>query len=393
VTPTPRSELDPRLPRAALSLTVAITFVFFLSFGLTLVVLPRYVIDELGGGDGAAGLVFAAYAVAAVLCRPLIGRFGDRRGRRPLIAWGGSLCALALAGHVLAGDIPSLLAARLLFGLGHAAVLVGVTTVAIDLAPASRRGEASSYVMVAIQLGVGIGPLVGELLLDRASYDAAWLAAAAATGVTALGAWLLPSDPAGVGRTTVSGPLVHPAGLRPGMLLGLGMVGFAGFLAFVPLYGPTIGIERVAVLFLLSSGVVAAVRLFAARVPDRLGARQGSRLALGLMTGGLLGMGLWHAPVGLYVTTVVMAAGMAFLAPTLTVAATEAAPTEERTQVMSSFTVFIDLGNAIGPPVLGLIAEASDYPVAFAAAGCLAGVGLVLTGRWLPAGGRSGRTT
>ncbi|MFO7778446.1 MAG: MFS transporter [Nitriliruptoraceae bacterium] len=362
-------------------LVVVTTLTSFLAFGATLPVLPRYVVDELGRGAGAVGVVFAVHALAAVLVRPLIGRLGDALGRRVLIGGGGVLTALALFGHLAVDTFVLLLVLRALAGAGQAAVVVGTTTRALDLAPAGRYGEASSYTMVAVQLGFGLGPLGGELLLSRGSFAAVWLASGLGSLLVAGAATVMPAEPRSA-RTVVRG-LLHPAAIVPGVVFGIGSLGFIGFLAFVPLYADHLGLTVVAPLFLLSSGTVAAVRLLGARLPDRFGAVTSASAALLLVIVGLATMASWATPAGLYASALLLAAGTAIFAPSMVLAAVEGVADGERAQVMATFTLFLDLASFIGPALLGVTAARGGFGATFGAAGLAGVVALVLLRRWL----------
>lgn len=372
----------PRLLSRDFLVVATSTLLFFAAFAMSIPVLPRYIVDVLGQGEAVVGLVFGANALAAVLVRPLIGRIGDRHSRRVLLVGGSVLTAVGLLAHIVADTVTLLVLARLVTGAGQASVMVAATTIALDLAPVTRRGEASSYIMVALQLGLGTGPLLGELVLSRFSYDAVWVLSAVGAMVclaTALGLTREPRRAAPLVRAK----LIHPAGVRPGIILGIGAIGFIGYLAFVPLFGQEIGLDQVGPLFLLCSGTIAVVRTLAARLPDRIGPIPGASVALTLMALGLLGMSAWRTPVGLYTTTFVMAAGSALLFPSLMLAATATVPEEERARAMATFTVFIDVTGAIGPSVLGLLVVVGGYPGAFAAAGMAALLALGLLRGWL----------
>ena len=52
-----------------------------------------------------AGLAFGAFAVSALVLRPLAGRLSDTRGRRPLLLCGGLLCAAAMFLTAQAGTL------------------------------------------------------------------------------------------------------------------------------------------------------------------------------------------------------------------------------------------------------------------------------------------------
>ena len=63
---------------------------------------------------------------------------------------------------------------------------VGGTTMATDLAPESRRGEAVSYWSVAVWTGLGFGPVIGEALVGGSNYELVWLVSGASALVAAL---------------------------------------------------------------------------------------------------------------------------------------------------------------------------------------------------------------
>lgn len=376
----PVSTRPPLLSRP-FRLVVVTTLISFLAFGATLPVLPRYVVDELGRGEAAVGVVFAVHALAAVLVRPIVGRVGDAVGRRVLIGGGGVLTGLALLAHLAVDSFGLLLALRALAGAGQAAVVVGTATRALDLTPAHRHGEASSYIMVAVQLGFGLGPLGGELLLGRGSFAAVWLASGIGSLLVAAAAAAMPAEPR---RTTVVvRGLLHPAAIVPGVIFGIGSLGFIGFLAFVPLYADRLGLPVVAPLFLLCSGTIAAVRLVGARLPDRYGAVSSASGALLVVIVGLAAMAVFSTPAGLYASALLLAAGTAIFAPSMALAAVAGVADHERAQVMATFTLFLDLASALGPVALGLTAARGGFGATFGAAGVTGVVALVLLRRWL----------
>jgi MFS family permease len=376
-----------RLWTAPYITTVAATALIFISIGITIPVLPFFVTDTLGADESAVGLVFATAAVSAVLCRPALGWIGDTRGRRVLLRLGSALCATGLVAHLLATDMPTLVMARLVVGAGQAGVMVAATTLAIDLAPQDRRGEASSYLFIAVQVGLGTGPAIGEGF-RHLGVDAVWLAA---TGACLLSGALATTLPHVQRRTPAQrrgdGPRVrvdYGVAIRTGLLAGLGTLGFAGYLAFLPLYAADIGVTSTAGIFLLASGTIAVVRLSAAKVPDRLGPRRVARASLLMLGAGFVVLAAWQSLPGLLVGTVVMAAGMSLLVPCLVLSATEGVSEGEETRRMSAFTLFLDLGAALGPSMLGILATSASYAASFAVCAAAAGVALVLMLRWVP---------
>lgn len=349
---------------------------FFGALGAANPVVPRFVADDLGGGNVAVGAVVGAFAVSSILLRPFWGRMGDRRGARLLMILGCALGAVGMLAHVAATSPALAFLARLPVGAGLAAVMTGATTLAVDLAPTSRQGEAASYILVAFHLGLGLGPLIGEAVLDAGSFDTVWLVlgvlmlAGAATGQA------LPRRV--VHHDHPPGPLLHPNGIAPGIVIALGMVGFIGFSAFMPLYAEEIDLARVAPVFLLASSTTAVVRIVGGRMPDRLGPIRGGTVALTLVTMGLLLIASWRAVIGLYMGTAVLSVGVALFMPTLVPVVVAGVEEHRRSSALATFTVFLDAAIALAGPMFGLVAAVTNYSAAFAVGAGTSLVALVL---------------
>ena len=372
------------LSRDFVLVTVA-TASFMISFGATLPVLPRYVAGPLEGSDLAVGIVVGAFAVSAIVLRPVIGWVGDTRGRRLLIVVGALVVALGMLAHIPADSVGPLIVARLVVGAGQGTMFVGAATLVNDLAPAERRGEAASYFSVAIYTGLGVGPFLGESLLRATTYDTVWLAVAVGMLIAALIGLTLPRGLPALDEgappprpRTGMGKLLHPDGVRPGIVLFLGVVGFIGFNTFVPLYGEEIGIDDVAAVFLLYAVVVLIVRIAGSRLPDVYGPVVIGTIGLGAGAIGLLGIAAWQVPLGLYIFTVVLAAGSALIYPALMAAAVNSAPDSERSAVVASFTMFFEVASAGGGAVLGAVASQTSYAGAFVAASMFSVMALVI---------------
>lgn len=367
------------------AVVVAAAFAYFCGLGVLAPVLPRYVEDELHGGGAAVGLVVGMFAVSAALLRPWVGRVGDRRGRRILVIGGCSVAAASILGYGLPGGLAVLLVLRLVTGAGEAAAFVGAATAAQDLAPAERRGQAASLFSISVYGGLGVGPPVGEWMYRAHGPGAAWAVAAGACAVGAVLALAMPADRtvlrdvgARADRPRGWRSSLHPAGLRPGVILALGASGYAGFSSFVPLYVDEIGVADAGPAFVEYAAIVLPVRILGSRLPDRLGARRGPLAALALQAVGLLLMGAWASPAGLYTATAVYAAGVSLLYPALFPAVVDAAPPEERSHAVATFTLFFDLSQGLGAPMLGAVVAVTGERGAFIAAGLLSALGYAL---------------
>jgi MFS family permease len=368
----------PRLITPVFARVMLANFGYFLSLGVMNPVLPRFIEGPLGASRIGVGVGVGSFTVTALLLRPWAGRFGDQRGRQVPIAVGAIVHALAVAGFLLATSLVHVIALRMATGIAEALFFVGVATAVQDMAPDDRRGEAANLFSLSLFIGLAIGPLLGEPLLDRFGFDAVWGVAAGAAGFGAVLALTIPDTRADADVSSGPGPLIHRAALRPGLILGCAIWGLASFNTFVPLYALEVGLSGSRLVFLLNSVTIMLFRSLGARLPDQLGPLRAARVSLFCTPAGLAVMGLWAAPPGLFVGAVLLACGQAMAFPALMTIAVNSAPSTERGSVMGTFTAFFDLSFGLGAMTLGGVAQAVSYNGAFLTAMSVASIGLVI---------------
>ncbi|MBM7504780.1 MFS transporter [Agromyces aurantiacus] len=351
---------------------------YFTAVGVPIYALPVYVTGPLGGDEAAAGVAYGAFAISALALRPFAGRLSDRRGRLPLLIGGALVAAASLALLAVAANLVVVVLLRLLAGVAEAAFFVAAFAALADLAPPSRMGEALSYNSLGLYLGIAFGPPLGEILVERWGFAAAWYGAAA-LAVVAAGLSLR------VGETRQSMPpadgprrILH----RPAIPIALGFVATlaasGGFLAFSSLHAHRIGLDPASLALLVYGGTVVVCRIAFARIPDRLPSLPLAAASLAVMALGIGIVAIWPAPAGMLVGVVVLAVGITFSTPAFFSAIFATASPAERGTASGTASAALDLGLGIGPILLGFLAEPYGIPWAFAAA---AGVALA-GGAW-----------
>jgi len=367
----------PRLVTPQFVLLGSAGLAYFLAEGLLVPAVPRYVSGQLTGGNVAVGLVVAAFSLSALVLRPWAGRLSDRHGRSIAMIGGGLVFATSVAAYGLVDSVGALSALRLLTGVGEAFFFVGALTAMSDLAPAERRGEAISLFSLSLYAGLAVGPLIGEALVGAAGFTTVWLVAAGSALLAVL-LTLRIGDTRATGSGGSRSRLIHPAAVRPGLLLLALVWGMSGFLAFVPLYALDLGLPGAGFLLFGFAGIVIVVRSAGARIPDRLGAARSVRISLLFATIGLLVIGGWRTVPGLVVGTAVLGLGVALGTPAIMMLALQRAPAAERGAVMGTVSMSLDLAIGLGPVSFGLVAAASGRGAGFLAAALVAGAGLAL---------------
>jgi len=339
---------------------------YFIALGTTIAVLPVFARRDFGADDIGVGIAVGAFAFGAVVLRPFAGRIGDRWGRRPLVIGGAAIVCVSMLLYVTASGMVPLVGFRLLGGSGEAAFFVGAATMITDLAPIERRGEAISYWSIAVYSGLAFGPAIGEAVNSAWGFDAVWVVGGVCAGAAAVLALFTRETRPDVAPPEGL-PLLHRAAIVPGTVMFLGLIALAGYTAFLKLYGATVGIHDVGGFFLLYGCLVLAIRVFGARLPDRLGPLRGGTLALGGAATAMIVIAAWPTEAGLIVGTAVFAFGMAMMYTNLMTLALVGVDESQRAAVVGTFSTFFDLSQGVGAFIVGAVVDVTSYRGGFIA--------------------------
>lgn len=357
----------------------AVTFCGLVAVGSVLPVLPRYIHGPLDSGDLAVGVVIGAYAITGLLLRPVAGRLADTRGRKQTVLVGAVLVALSGLLYLPSLGLAGLIFARLLLGAGEGAVYTAGSAWIVDLAPEERRGQVLGLYGLAVWGGLGVGPLVGELLLDVGSYTTVWIFAAVLPMLGALFA-LAARDPFVPRRHAEPHPLIAPEAVGPGFAIALASMGYAAIATFIVLHLEARGIGHGATVFAAFAAMLVLTRLVFGHLPDRVGAAPVAIVAtLGEAVGLLLIAVAETLPVAL-LGGLAMGAAFSLLNPALMLIALGRVSQQARGAAMGTYTAFFDAGVGLGAPLAGLVAALAGYEAAFlfAATVCVAAALLVV---------------
>jgi len=132
--------------------------------------LPVFAVKVAGLTEFQAGLLWGAQIVVTMLSKPLMGRFSDARGRRPLIAAGLALCAASFAAVPFQAGFTGLLCASLVFGLGEALVTSSSAALVADLCRARHYGSAMGAFGTIFDVGHAAGPILAGLLVGSLGF-------------------------------------------------------------------------------------------------------------------------------------------------------------------------------------------------------------------------------
>ena len=114
--------------------------------------------------------VVAAYVVTAAASTPVWGKLGDRLGRKRLLEVSLVLFLAASAVCGAAQDMTWLIVSRAVQGVAAGGLMTLAMAAVGDLVSPRERGRYQGYIAVAFALATVVGPLIGGVLVEHASW-------------------------------------------------------------------------------------------------------------------------------------------------------------------------------------------------------------------------------
>jgi MFS family permease len=367
--------------------------------------------SRLSGRDGAAGLLWAVYFLAAAAGAALIGRWMDRVGRRP-----GLLLAYVLVGVAAAvaaisireGSFVGLLASTIPFGIALGGANLGRGAVA-DMYPVERRGKAVGSLLAAGTIGAVVSPIVAAAIEGVAGEGSVLPWAVPVVGAFSALCCVLAVRPDPRDLAVVDASVAREGGRRPRELLRVPtfrsavLAAAVGQMAMIGVMGVTpTALDHAhhggTTISLVISTHIAGMFAFAPLIGwwmDRVGRRAalvagcltsiaGALVAASELNAVVIGAGLFAIGLGWSAT---------FLGATAVISDITAA--NERAGALGFTDLFVNMSSAAAGLIGAVVLEAAGYGVLAVVLGGLVAVALILVARLrepapagVPSGGR-----
>jgi MFS family permease len=155
-------------------LMTALLFVNYVDRGNLATVGPL-LIDQQGLSNAQLGLLLSAFYFTYAPAQLLAGWLCERVDVYRLLALAVAIWSLTTAATGLTVGFASLLALRLLLGLGESVVFPASSRLFAQLVPERRRGAANGWMAVGLAIGPAFGTFAGSLLAGHFGWQASFL--------------------------------------------------------------------------------------------------------------------------------------------------------------------------------------------------------------------------
>lgn len=144
--------------------------IFLGALDQTIVAVSMPAISAQFNDVGLLAWVISGYMVAMTVAVPIYGKLGDLYGRRRMILTGTALFTLASMACALAQDMPQLVLARVLQGIGAGGMVSVSQAIIGDFVPPRERGRYQGYFSGMYALASVAGPVLGGWLTAYLSW-------------------------------------------------------------------------------------------------------------------------------------------------------------------------------------------------------------------------------
>ncbi|WP_369214630.1 MFS transporter [Streptomyces flavofungini] len=355
--------------------------------GFTVPFLYVYVAQVRELGASTAGIVLAAFAMAALIVLPVTGRVIDRRGPLPVLVGAAGVASVGAVALGLANSEPTAILAAALLGAGTAVMQPALATMIVWSSTPATRTRSFAMQFFLQNLGLGIGGLIGGQIVDESrpgsftllfAIESVMFLVLAAIALTVR----LPHAPSI--QDALPKDASAPGGMRA-LLRHKAMVRLCvlGFVIFFACYGQfesglsaygvetagisasTLGIALAANTAMIVVAQFAVLKFVERRKRSRVIAAVGLIWAFAWLLAGYAGVGHGSqamATAAFISTYALFGLGEAMLSPTVAPLVADLAPGGMVGQYNSAFALVKQLALAVGPAVGGPMGAALHVP-------------------------------
>jgi len=339
----------------------AFSFVSFILVPTIPVYLSRF---EAKGGE--IGFLIGILSVFSLIPRPFIGRALLRIPERTFMIAGAVLYTLSSAAYLLASPFWPFLIVRILQGIGLAFFSTASVALIASIAPEYRRGQIISYYFLSYNFAFALAPYFGMILINQLSFTVLFLVCTALSLCALFITLKLKKGQADVreDKSTQNQPFLNREVIPSAVMAFLLNLIWGALGAFFPLYAIRHGVSNPGIFFAFVAITLILGRSLGGRILDIFAREKVIIPCIIVVTASVVILTFSTTLPMFILVAIIFGTGWAFLYPSLVVYAVESSGSA-RGPAMSTFTALADLGAGIGPMIMGLILEWTNYPMMF----------------------------
>jgi MFS family permease len=333
-------------------------------FCILIPTIPIY-LSKFQAKESEIGILVGIFSVSSLILRPFVGKALLTIPERLFMVCGTLIYATSSLAYIFAPPFWPLFWLRIFHGVGLALFSTASFTFIANITPQAQRGQSLSYFSLSMNLSWALGPFFGMLLINHFGFRVMFLVCA---GLSLASLWMatklskqtIPME----NQSPMSDSYLSRAALPFSFVAFLLSVIWGTLAAFFPLYALMHGVSNPGIFFIFLAGTTFLGRAFFAKMADKYGKKQIIMPCLAIVIISITIIPLSKTLAMFVLSAVLLGTGWALLYPSLLAYAVDKAGSAQG-PAMGTFTAFSDLGGGLGPMIMGIILEWTNYSVMF----------------------------
>ncbi len=340
-------------------------FAFQSVFAILVPTIPIY-LSRFEAKEAEIGFLVGIFSLSSLILRPIVGRGLSNISERNFMIAGALLCLFSSIAYLLAPPFWPFLVVRIFHGIGLALFTTAIYTLVANITPEMHRGQLISYFYLAGNMAFALGPYFGMLVINRFNFVVLF---SVCTGISLCSLFItmkldkrkvIPLENQSLKIQTLLSREALPSSIIAFML----NIIWGTLCAFFPLYALRHGVSNPGIFFIFLAITLILGRTLGGKILDIYDRK---KLLIPCLTAIIISLAIltFSTTLPMFIlVAVVLGTGWALLYPSLLIYAIESAGSA-RGPAMATFTGLADLGAGIGPMIMGIILQWTNYPNMF----------------------------
>jgi len=343
----------------------------FLNYYYLLVTIPIYLIQDLQGNTAQAGILVAIFYIAAILIRPIAGKWIELHGLKKVFIASLIIYLGAAFMYFFTTSLISLAVLRFVHGIAFGMITTSAGTIVASIIPNGRKGEGMGYYGLMMNISMALGPFVGLLAITQWGSSVMFVVSAVSVVIGTITGLLISIPKAEIKvatETTVKKKGIKMKDLIEMSALPISLVSFffalvyASIVSFVSVYAEELELTEIASYFFIVYVIALLIsRPFTGKWFDQYGANV---IMIPSIISFALGMFLLSQAEGAFLfllSAAFIGLGWGTIFPSAQTIAIQVAPPERKSVATATFLSTMDSGIGIGSVIVGIVGAQLGY--------------------------------
>lgn len=328
----------------------------------------------MGSSATIAGLVSGIYIFGGLLSRIYSGNALGKHSWKRIALIFMSIHFISCFLYFFVDNVLLLIIVRFIHGVGFGASANAIVTIASEILPKKRFGEAFGYFMLGTTIAVGLGPYMGAFLYDNFSATGCFSAAMLFSAIALIAMFLINVDKFDT-KTNSNGEINEKTSyglfekifeikaIPVSFFTALTALGYVSILSFYRLYAVEVNlVDAFSYFFIIYSICLVVSRPIAGKIQDKYGDMIICVVGIVAQSIGIFLIAWIPSYITVFICAVCLALGFGTLNSACTTIVTRNSQVSRRSYALSTFFIFCDAAMGFGPAFLGsFVSPTSGY--------------------------------